>query len=425
MTATARTSTLGGRLLFLAIPAFVVCLGLRNGWDLGLSSMVAPAAPTGPLVEVTETLRPSRSSPTPQVTPSTIPGIPVSRPQLPTPQLPTPQLPTPQLPPTIGAPPATLMMGFWNLENFFDDHDDGRNGQGDKEYDTMFAKHPELFRLKLDKLCEGILSLAPGRGPDIMAMAEVEDIRAAQELQAALNARIPDPNLHYKNLLMKEMNSGRHIAPAILTRLPVAADRTKAVGSRLRILEGHVVANNHDLTVIVGHWTSRLPSKTGNGSDRRMEYAEKMYGEANAIYHANPKADILLCGDFNDNPTDPSVTQGLGSSRRSEPAPVAGRASPSLRPVRQLAAQCRLRDALLPGLEPVRPVPRQSRHARPRRLGVRSDDGPHRQPPGPAERSAASAMALRQREGEGAARVQRSLPGDGGAVGGAVIISAR
>ena len=41
-----------------------------------------------------------------------------------------------------------------------------------------------------------------------------------------------------------------------LTRLPVAADRTKAVGSRQRILEGHVVVNGHDLTILVGHWTS-------------------------------------------------------------------------------------------------------------------------------------------------------------------------
>jgi endonuclease/exonuclease/phosphatase family metal-dependent hydrolase len=298
MTATARQSTLGGRLLLLAFPICLAFLGLKNGCDLGIPSV----APSGPLVEVTQVLRPNQPARAPQSPPS-IPGIPVSRPQM-------PQLPQT---PTVGAPPAPLMMGFWNLENFFDDHDDGRTGQGDKEYDTMFAKHPELFRLKLDKLCEGILSLAPGRGPDIMAMAEVEDIRAAQELQAALNARISDPSLHYKNLLMKEMNNGRHIAPAILTRLPVAADRTKAVGSRQRILEGHVVVDGHDLTLIVGHWTSRLPSKTGNGSDKRMEYAEKMYGEANAIYHANPKADILLCGDFNDNPTDPSVTQGLHS----------------------------------------------------------------------------------------------------------------
>ena len=185
MTATAHKSTFGERLLLLSVPVCLAFLGLKHGCDMGPSSAVTP---TGPLVEVTQVLRPGSSAPVPQSPPSSIPGIPVSRPQPPTPQVPQA--------PTVGAPTATLMMGFWNLENFFDDHDDGRTGQGDKEPDTMFAHHPELFRLKLDKLCEGILSLAPGRGPDIMAMAEVEDIlAAAQELQAALNARISDPSL--------------------------------------------------------------------------------------------------------------------------------------------------------------------------------------------------------------------------------------
>jgi endonuclease/exonuclease/phosphatase family metal-dependent hydrolase len=262
-------------LLQLLIPACLAFVGYRRGCD------------SGPYPELTQSLRP---------------GVPaVEKPVAATPT----SRPTP--PPTAG--PRDFVIGFWNCENFFDDQDDHRNGQGDKEYDALFAKHPELFKLKLDKLTEGILSLNNGRGPDIMAIVEVESVRAAQMLQATLNGRL-DPSLHYRNLLMKEMNSGRHIAPAILTRLPVNASRTRVVGSRQRILEGHVVVDEHDLTIIVGHWTSRLQK---DGPAKRMEYGEKMYGDANALYHGNPKADILLCGDFNDNPTDPSVVQGLRS----------------------------------------------------------------------------------------------------------------
>ena len=270
-------------LLTLALPACLAFLGLRQGCD------------SGPMPEHKQVLRPGRPSdvpPAPSEAPS-VPATPVSR-------------PTPPIP---GAA-RDFTIVFWNLENFFDDQDDHRAGQGDKEYDSLFAKHPDLFRLKLDKLCDGILSFGGGRGPDILAAAEVEGVHAAQALQTALNARLPDPALHYRNLVMKEMNSGRHIAPAILTRLPVDASRTRAVGSRQRIIEGHVVVDNHELVLIVGHWTSRLQK---DGPAKRMEYAEKMYGEANALYHANPKADVLLCGDFNDNPTDPSVVQGLRS----------------------------------------------------------------------------------------------------------------
>src|SRR5882724_7076245 len=103
---------------------------------------------------------------------------------------------------------------FWNVENFFDDHNDGRTGPGDKEYDAWYANHPEMMQLKLDKLTEALLKMNSGRGPDILAMAEVESVRAAELLQQALNKKLADPSLHYQAPVMKEVSVGRHIAPA-------------------------------------------------------------------------------------------------------------------------------------------------------------------------------------------------------------------
>ena len=197
---------------------------------------------------------------------------------------------------------------LWNVENFFDDQDDHRTGPGDKEYDGLYARHPELLRLKLDKLTEALLSMNGGKGPDILAIVEVETIRAAELLRQALNAKLTDPALHYQSPLMKEVSIGRHIAPAILTRLPVLRDRTHSPGSRYRIIEGHIMVDGHELIVLASHWTSRL--KDGNEKGRG-EYADKLYGAANAIYHSNPAADILICGDFNDTPQDVSVAQHL------------------------------------------------------------------------------------------------------------------
>lgn len=201
---------------------------------------------------------------------------------------------------------------FWNVENFFDDRNDHRNGPGDKQYDAWFAEHPEILQLKLDKLTQALLSLNGGKGPDILAVAEVESVRAAQLLQQALNQKIADPNLHYSTVLMKEVSQGRHIAPAILTRLPVIADKTRTFGKRYRIIGCHVVVNGHELIVLASHWTSRLRGQETEHA--RIEYADKVYGAANAIYHANPQADILICGDFNDTPANVSVREHLHAS---------------------------------------------------------------------------------------------------------------
>jgi len=197
---------------------------------------------------------------------------------------------------------------FWNVENFFDDRNDSRKGPGDKEYDGWFADNPQILKLKLAKLTDALLRLNGGKGPDILALAEVESLRAAELLQQALNARLPDPSLHYQNILMKEVAGGRHIATAIITRLPAAKNRTRLHGKRQRILEGHIEVVGHDLVVFASHWTSRL----NQGSERgRASYADSIYGSYHAMHKSNPAVDVLICGDFNDTPQDESVTKHL------------------------------------------------------------------------------------------------------------------
>jgi hypothetical protein len=107
---------------------------------------------------------------------------------------------------------------------------------------------------------------------------------------------------------MKEVAAGRHIAPAILTRLPVAGNRTRLHGSRLRILEGHIEVNGQDLVVIASHWTSRTSDEHGAHRDK---YGDQIHGVFRAMYTSNPNVDFLVSGDFNDPPDAPSVTEHL------------------------------------------------------------------------------------------------------------------
>jgi endonuclease/exonuclease/phosphatase family metal-dependent hydrolase len=132
-------------------------------------------------------------------------------------------------------------------------------------------------------------------------------VRAAELLKEALNKRLP-AELQYQQVLMKEVSSGRHIAPAIITRLPVEADRTQLLDNRRRILEGHFAVNGHDLVVIASHWTSRVSDEEGEGRDK---YAKVIYGRFRAMYEKNKAVDLLICGDFNDTPDAESVVKYL------------------------------------------------------------------------------------------------------------------
>jgi endonuclease/exonuclease/phosphatase family metal-dependent hydrolase len=206
--------------------------------------------------------------------------------------------------------PGEYLFCHWNVENFFDDKHDKRTHKADKEYDEWFADNPDVLKLKLEKLTEGLLKMNGGRGPDILSICEVESTRAADLLMEALNKKL-DAKYHYKHVLMKNLNAGRHIAPAIITRLPVKDDKTKLLGKQLRILEGHVVADGKELIIFATHWTSRIQT---TGEHGREHYGETVYKAFKAYHDEDPKVCVLVCGDFNDTPQDESVVRFLHSS---------------------------------------------------------------------------------------------------------------
>jgi hypothetical protein len=125
---------------------------------------------------------------------------------------------------------------------------------------------------------------------------------------------------------MKEVSGGRHIATAIITRLPVRPERTRLHGSRLRILEGHVNVNGHDLTVIASHWSSKLHDADGGHRDKYGDAIATVYRSA---WDADPAVDFLVCGDFNDTPDSEGVTERLHGTGDRE-AVLNARGSPLL-----------------------------------------------------------------------------------------------
>ncbi len=209
---------------------------------------------------------------------------------------------------------------FWNLENLFDDKVDPGRRSVDKQYDEGFGENAELRQEKLDHLASALLRMNGGRGPDILAFAECENVRAADLLRGALNAKLKaagqDDKWQYTQLAMKNIgnDAGRHISTGVLTRLPVNHARTKMLGGNLRILEVHLPVDGHDLTVVATHWTSQLRQRDGsNGDAGRDKYARLVYENYKQAFERDKAVDYLVCGDFNCPPEDASVTDVLGA----------------------------------------------------------------------------------------------------------------
>src|SRR5262245_34367378 len=95
----------------------------------------------------------------------------------PVPTVPRPDEPE-DTPPGPPPGPGDYLFCFWNVENLFDDQDDNRRARGDAEYDEFFSHDKAALAQKLNNLCAVLLPLNDGKGPDILAVAEIESARA-------------------------------------------------------------------------------------------------------------------------------------------------------------------------------------------------------------------------------------------------------
>ena len=141
-------------------------------------------------------------------------------------------------------------------------------------------------------------------------MVEVESLRCVEALRDASTLGSPS-EWRYTGIVQRDNPTGRKFGPAILTRLAIRDDLTR--GARefagRRILEAHLEADGAPLVVLASHWTSRL---RGDTIEKRAGYARRPLRSVPRAPPATiPSIDVILSGDFNDEPDDPSLRDDL------------------------------------------------------------------------------------------------------------------
>ncbi|EKC67927.1 endonuclease/Exonuclease/phosphatase family protein, partial [human gut metagenome] len=68
---------------------------------------------------------------------------------------------------------------------------------------------------------------------------------------------------------------------------------------------------------MVAHWPSRLGGKDAS-EFKRIAVGEQMRRIADSVLKVNPATKIVAMGDFNDDPTDQSMLEGLGAKPKTK-----------------------------------------------------------------------------------------------------------
>ena len=211
-------------------------------------------------------------------------------------------------------------IGFYNLENLFDTcHDEGKNDYeflaegtfkwtGEKYVNKLHNMARVLSEMGTDKLQEGCAAIG---------VAEVENARCLTDLcnEAPLKARnyqfvhIEGPDqrgvdcaLLYDPARFSVRNV--KLVPYIY-RLPEDANRA----SRGFLIVSGTLAGEH-VTIVVNH----LPSR-GATSYYREEGGSQLRVVKDSLLKDDPQVKLLIMGDMNDDPQDPSMAKCLGAKR--------------------------------------------------------------------------------------------------------------
>ena len=210
-----------------------------------------------------------------------------------------------------------LYLGFWNVENLFDTHDDPLV-ERDEEFTPGSDKQwtEERLQTKLQNLARVIQEMNDNRGPDILGVCEVEN-RAVIE---ALLTQLGSLGRNYQ-IIHQDSPSGRGIDCAIIyddQAVGLKSFRFLFVdaGNTRDIVEAEFSVAETPFYVFVNHW----PSKR-NPDSARIVAAETLRRRIDEILATDNSAEIIVLGDLNDSPSADSIHKHLNASGDAHPLP--------------------------------------------------------------------------------------------------------
>jgi endonuclease/exonuclease/phosphatase family metal-dependent hydrolase len=219
--------------------------------------------------------------------------------------------------PASATPAEELCIASWNCENLFDTVDDPKV-QGDEEYTPESKKKwtKERLGIKLTNLSSIISKMNDGKGPDVIGLCEIENRKVVELLVEMLH-----PLGRKYEIIHKDSPSERGIDCAIVfdsgvfTLADSKFHHVDAENTR-DIVEAKLHRKDNDLYVFMDHWPSRHHEESFR--EKAADVARKRIDE---ILAADPKADIIMLGDFNDETTDPSIKDHLRTVTTAENLP--------------------------------------------------------------------------------------------------------
>lgn len=208
---------------------------------------------------------------------------------------------------------------FYNAENLFDCDNDSLTNDDDftptgKNYWT-----PTRLNAKLNNLSKVIMALGEWQAPALIGLCEIENRTVLQKLiyQTPLS-RIDYRILHANSPDRRGIDVALIYQPEYFKIIDTAVIKIfiplhpQFVTRDILYAAGQLPTGD-TLHLFVNHWPSRRGGET-QSEHLRMAVAATLKSKVDSLFARNKKANILIIGDFNDEPENESITNGLGTN---------------------------------------------------------------------------------------------------------------
>ncbi len=219
-------------------------------------------------------------------------------------------------------------IAFYNLENLFDtiNTENVRDEEFTPEGPNKWT--PERYLVKLDKLAEVISQIGydfTNDAPAIIGVSEIENIDVLEDL---VNTPALKPYnykiVHYNSPDKRGIDVGLLYQPKYFTVTGSVSYELGIEGrddffSRDQLLVSGLF-DGEPINIVVNHWPSR---RGGEKASRplRIAAAKLSRSIADSLLQMDENAKVIVMGDFNDDPVDPSVKDFLKTSGKIDKIP--------------------------------------------------------------------------------------------------------
>lgn len=204
----------------------------------------------------------------------------------------------------------------YNVENYFDPFNDSLKNDEDFTPEGNHFWTWNKYKDKQNKIYKVLSAVGGWELPEIIGLYEVENEFVLRDL-------LKSTPLKWRNyeIVHKESPDARGIDVALLYR----SDKFKLINSQFLkvvfsfdttkktrdILYAKGYTKDFDtLNIFVNHWPSRLGGQTESDMNRQA-VAKILRNKIDSIFASNPLSNIIIMGDFNDEPDNTSITEML------------------------------------------------------------------------------------------------------------------